>query len=91
MEKGGSDATSLLTSSEERGAKQVRLTGREDISRGERGGDVLNLLCKVYDKLSAVREEEGGRVEERREHREKFPRVGGGRVDLCKVEGRFGC
>jgi len=46
-------------------------------------------------KSSAVREEGGGgrreRVEEGREHGEKFPQVGGGRVDHCKVEGRFGC
>jgi len=43
------DVTSLLTSSEERGAKQIRLTGvgckgREDSRRGERGGNVPHLV-----------------------------------------------
>jgi len=45
------DATSRLTSSEERGeagkADREGCRVREDSSRGERGGDVLQRLCKV--------------------------------------------
>jgi len=46
---------------------------------------ILLSETSTKDINSTPRTERGGRIEEGREHGEKFPRV-----DICKVEGRFG-
>jgi len=75
-------------------AEARRVTVVETSAGGERGGNVLHLLCKVGDKVISCEgggKRRGERVEEGREHGDKFPGVGGRRVDLLMVEGRFGC